>query len=87
MKVNKKNGTERSKYIWEFKNNNTDYIINWNILHHIGKVRNPQRICRTCTYGKMEKANADGGTSLNRRNELNVYVFILKSIILELKKN
>ena len=42
----------------------------WDILHRIGEVRNTQRICMTCTYEKMEIANADGGTLLNKRNEL-----------------
>ena len=39
LKVQKENGTEMSKYIWKLKNNNTDYNINWSILHHIGEVK------------------------------------------------
>ena len=26
--------------LFKLKNNNTDYNINWNILHHIGEIRN-----------------------------------------------
>ena len=70
LKVHKENGTELSKYIWKLRNNITVYNNNWNILHHIGKIRNPQRICMTATYNKMEIANVDKGTSLNKRNEL-----------------
>ena len=70
IKIYKENGTELSKYIWKLKRNNTNYNIKWEILHHIGHIRKPQRICRTCSYEKMEIANADGETSLNKRNEL-----------------
>ena len=61
FKVNKENGTEVSKYIWKLKNNNTDYKINWDVLHRIGEIRSPQKICMTCTYEKMEIANVDWG--------------------------
>ena len=70
LKVYKENGTQLSKYIWKLKNNNTEYTINWNILHHFGEVRNPQRICMTCAHEKLEIANANKKTSLNRRAEL-----------------
>jgi len=40
----------------------------------------------TFTGEKMEMAIADGGTSLNKRNELIVNVFILKNYILKFKK-
>ena len=70
LKVYKENGTQLSKYIWKLKNSNTEYTINWNILHHFGEVRNPQRICMTCAHEKLEIANANKKTSLNRRAEL-----------------
>ena len=50
LKVHKENGTELSKYIWKLKNNSICYNINWIILHHIGEIRSPQRICMTCYY-------------------------------------
>ena len=70
FKTQKENGTELSKYIWKLKNNKTDYKITWSILHQIGNITNPQRICMTCTYEKMEIAGASGRSSLNKRNEL-----------------
>ena len=70
FKTQKENGTELSKYIWKLKNNKTDYKITWSILHQIGNITNPQRICMTCTYEKMEIASANGRSSLNKRNEL-----------------
>ena len=70
FKAHSENGTELSKHIWKLKINNIDYKIKWDILHRIGEIKNPQRICLTCAYEKMEIANADGGTLLNKRNEL-----------------
>ena len=52
------------------KKNETDYKIDCDILRRIGEVRNPQRICKTCAYEKMEIANTQGGTLLNKRNGL-----------------
>ena len=33
----KNNGTELSKYIWNLKNKNKEFDINWEMLHHIGE--------------------------------------------------
>ena len=61
MEVYKENETEMSKYILKLKRNNTIYNIKWKILHHIGHISNPQGICMTCTYKKMEELNAEWG--------------------------
>ena len=66
----KENGTEISKYNWKLKNNNIDYKIVWEVIHHIGKARNPQSICSTCILEKIAIANADRRDSLNKRYEL-----------------
>ena len=78
FKVHKENGTETSKCIWKLKRS---------ILQHIGEVRIPQRVCMTCTYEKMEVANADGGTLLNIRNEL-IYSYVyFKNLYFKTKEN
>ena len=49
----KENGTEISKYIWKLKNNNIDYKIDWEIIHHIGKAKNPQSFCSIVYWKKL----------------------------------
>ena len=44
----KENGTELAKYVLHLKNSNINYNIKWNILHHIGEIRNKHNICKTC---------------------------------------
>ena len=64
MEVYKENGTELSKYVWKLEHNNTDYNIKWKILHHIGQ-ESAENL-----HEKLEIANTDRGTSLNKRNIL-----------------
>ena len=66
----KENGTELSKYIWKLKNKNIEYKIDWEIIHHIGKAKNPQSICSTCILEKVAIAKADRRDNLNKRYEL-----------------
>ena len=66
----KENGTELAKYVWHLKNSNINYNIKWNILHHIGEIRNIHNICKTCVLEKIEIANAKKNTNLNKRYEL-----------------
>ena len=40
FKKHKENGTEISKYIGKFKSSNSDYKIDWEIIHHTGKAKN-----------------------------------------------
>ena len=49
----KENDTELAKYIWSLKNNNINYNIKWNIIHHIGEVRKIHSICSTCSLEKL----------------------------------
>ena len=66
----KNNGTELSKFIWNLKNKNEEFDINWEILHHIGEVNNIRKICSTCNLEKLEIAIANNKLNLNKRNEL-----------------
>jgi len=66
----KENGTEISNYIWKLKNKNIEYKIDWEIIHHIGKAKNPQSICSTCILEKVAIAKADRRDNLNKRYEL-----------------
>ena len=66
----KENSTELAKYIWFLKNNNINYNIKWNIIHHIGEVRSIHNICSTCSLEKLEIAKANRRNNLNKRYEL-----------------
>ena len=66
----KENGTEISKYIWKLKNKKIEYKIDTEVIHHIGKAKNPQSICSTCRLEKVAIAKADRRDNLNKRYEL-----------------
>ena len=70
FKTYKDNGTELAKYIWHLKNNNINYDIKVNILHHIGEMKNIHNTCKTCILEKIEIANANKKINLNKRYEL-----------------
>ena len=66
----KENSTELAKYIWFLKNNNINYNIEWNIIHHIGEVRSIHNICSNCSLEKLEIAKANRRNNLSKRYEL-----------------
>ena len=70
FKKYKENGTELSKYIWKLKNSNINFQIDWEIIHHIGKISNPHSTCSTCILEKIAIAKADRRINLNKRSEL-----------------
>ena len=63
-------GTELSKYIWNLKEKNITFSINWKILHKIGRNKIAKDICNTCNLEKYEIAMANKRTLLNKRNDL-----------------
>ena len=70
LKTYKENGTELSKYVWKLKSNNIQFKINWEIVHRIGKAKNPHSICSTCILEKIAIAKADRRDNLNKLHEL-----------------
>ena len=68
-KEENKEKTELSKYIWEQKNNNTDYQLSWKIIRKVRKMENGNKICRLCLTEAMEIIKNKTG-QLNKRNEI-----------------
>ena len=48
-----KNATELSGYIWELKEQNRQYKINWKILKYANSYKNGQKNCKLCLTEKM----------------------------------
>jgi hypothetical protein len=43
-----KNDTELSKYIWELKSNDRDYILKWSIVKQAGAYSSGAKHCNFC---------------------------------------
>jgi hypothetical protein len=56
-----RNNTELSKYVWNLKEKQQDFTINWSIL---------KRACNLCLQEKLCILKADKSNLLNRRREL-----------------
>lgn len=62
--------TVLSKYIWDLKDNNTDFSIKWSIVTRASSYRgNPSR-CNLCLTEKLCILSADRSSLLNKRSEL-----------------
>ena len=62
--------TVLSKYIWDLKDDNTDFSIKWSIITRASSYRgNPSR-CNLCVMEKLCILSADRCTLLNKRSEL-----------------
>ena len=62
--------TVLSKYIWDLKDDNTDFSIKWSIIRRASSYRgNPSR-CNLCLMEKLCLLSADRSTLLNKRSEL-----------------
>ena len=48
----KRNATELSKYVWELKNRNIDYIINWKLLKRAKPCNCSSNRCNLCLWEK-----------------------------------
>ena len=62
--------TELSKYVWELKDKNTAFSIDWNITSHARPYQCGSKRCDLCTTEKLIIALADRNKSLNKRAEL-----------------
>ena len=65
-----KNSTELSKHIWQLKDNNIDYNIDWEILTKSKSTANCSSRCNLCLNEKFEILKANKLTCLNKRNEI-----------------
>ena len=62
--------TELSKHIWDLKDNDVQYNIEWKIEHLASPYRCGTRICDVCLTEKMVIATADSTSMLNKRSEI-----------------
>ena len=64
------NSTELSKYIWQLKDNKTDYQIQWNIITAAQPYSNISKRCDLCTSEKLYIMNGNDNNPLNKRSGL-----------------
>ena len=62
--------TTLSKYIWELKDKNEDFSINWEILARTKNKFNLKHGCTLCNMEKYEISKLNPNLALNKRNEL-----------------
>ena len=63
--------TELSKYIWNLKEDQTEFSLKWKILRKIKQTNDAiKKVCSTCNLEKLEIALADRRKTLNKRSEL-----------------
>ena len=73
FKNKERSNTALSDYIWELKEQNTTYRINWKILRKIHSSHDKiGKVCMTCNLERWEIAMADKRKTLNKRSELTV---------------
>ena len=62
--------TELSKYIWQLKDNGTDYSLSWSILSRSKPYQGGGNPCDLCLTEKLLINKADSSHLLNKRDEL-----------------
>jgi hypothetical protein len=65
-----KNDTELSKYIWELKSSDRDYILKWSILKRAGAYSSGAKRCNLCIEEKLCIMDANKHVTLNKRPEI-----------------
>ncbi len=68
--ANKRNNTELSKYIWNLKDQQKDYNIEWEILRAAKPYSNKTKRCELCNLEKVFIIRRPELGTLNKRNEL-----------------
>ena len=65
-----RNDTTLSKYIWELKDNGTNFNIHWSIVKRAKAYKGSTRRCNLCLTEKLCILSAPKDTLLNKRSEL-----------------
>ena len=65
-----KHATALSKYLWELKESNVDYLLKWNIIRKRKSYSNLKERCNQCLHEKFVMIYYANLSSLNSRNEL-----------------
>ena len=67
--INKRHATELSNYIWNLKDNKTDFKIKWEILNRTKSKFNTKYGCKLCNLEKIEIDKSDKNITLNKKSE------------------
>ena len=65
-----RHNTELSKHIWDLKDKQLEYTINWSILKRAASYSSGSKKCNLCLQEKLCILNANKSTLLNKRCEL-----------------
>jgi hypothetical protein len=68
--VTYRNNTQISKYVWNLKEKQQDFTINWSILKRAASYSSGGKRCNLCLQEKLCILKADKSNLLNRRREL-----------------
>ena len=82
-----RNKSDLSEYIWQLKENNINYKINWKILKHAFPYKNGQNLCRLCLTEKLLIFKANRKKILNKIEPLikckHRFKFRLKNCVID----
>ena len=67
--IKKRHTTELANYIWNLKDNSTDYKIKWEVLNWTKPKFNTKFGCKLCNLEKIKIDKSDKYISLNKKNE------------------
>ena len=86
--INKRHTTELANYIWNLKDNNTDFKIEWEILNRTKSKFNTKFGCRLCNLEKIQIDKTDKTKSLNKKSERqNICIHYKKFFFNKIKPN
>ena len=66
----KANSTELSKYVWQLKQNQEKYLLQWSIVQRSASYNPITKKCNLCLSEKFHIMAAPQNTCLNKRSEL-----------------
>ena len=86
--TNKRHTTELANYIWNLKDNNTDFKIKWEILNRTKSKFNTKFGCRLCNLEKIQINKTDKTKTLNKKSERqNICIHYQKFFFNKIKPN
>ena len=69
-KIEYRNSTELSKYVWDLKEREREFTIQWSILKQANSYSSGGKSCNLCLQEKLSILNADKSNLLNKRREV-----------------
>ena len=69
-KIEYRNSTELSKYVWDLKEREREFTIQWSILKRANSYSSGGKSCNLCLQEKLSILNADKSNLLNKRREV-----------------